>query len=171
MFDAKLGNALNFTEDDLQQNRDGKLSSRQVFRVRRKAIGYGVFALVVSMVAIIIGILILQDENTNDPIGIVIAFGVAIVFPLILIPIIRRLWNAGGDGQIQMLEGKITSVTERKERMENVEQITRTVHIGGQRFSINRKVYQALKDKKGQHYRVYYLDEDNIRSMEPTAVE
>jgi hypothetical protein len=153
---------LNFTEDDLAANQQGKLSDRQQQRLARQRLGIilgGLFITGIMLLFCYSGVYMLfaLGLHRDGMIGIALplcmfAFaGLAAPFGFL---VLREGWNY----DVAVQEGKLTyiqGVLQKQLRFFEKGWVTYYVKVGDTGFRVNNGVYQAFEE--GQLYHVYYM--------------
>ena len=152
-----------FAEDDLNANRQGRLSGQQIeaqknelaFMVKVGLSGVAIVVFIATLIVVIVGEFILIP---------VLLVGAAFFVGLIL----RHRQRAMADlttGEVQVIQGafhverKITrSTTSKKASGASERRISYYLHVGEQKFKIRRDVFFELKDCEAGDITVYYLE-------------
>jgi len=166
MENQKLKQYFVFDESDLQMNRKGNLSEKQ--KLRFKALELGTTGKLIALaigLAILIGtsqplISAVQSNKTTSPTSWIVAVVWLLVGLVIDWWLLRRIMLQGKH-QLAKVEGRAEIITTSGER----NSIYYELHVGGQEFSLDQGVTDAIVD--GQTYTIYYRKPNNdILSVE-----
>jgi hypothetical protein len=151
-----------FTEDDLQQNRQGRLSGRQIeaqtaslaTTVKVGLIGVAVVISLVVITAVILGGLCM--------VPVVLACGA--LFAGWILRHKRRAMADLQTGQVEVMRGafqldrRVTRTSSASRTSGATRRVSYYLLVGEQRFLIRSEVYHKLSDSEGGEIVVYYLD-------------
>jgi hypothetical protein len=153
MANTELMSLLQFNEDELETNRQGRLSEMQEYRLRlrlRRSIAIGIgFILIMSLIATILIFLGSQEES---PILTVIGVGVTICGAAIT-GVFARYWlRLNADIQ----QGKVSEVAGELERIVkpiNRRVMTYLLRVDQAEFVVAKETFKVFKH--GEAYRLY----------------
>ncbi|MBY0505555.1 MAG: hypothetical protein K2X03_16700 [Bryobacteraceae bacterium] len=182
-----------FTEADLVENRQGRMSSAQLVRVSAKAV-WPILALGVPLVGLVLMAVfagtvfpyIITKVRLMMTMGkYVVAFGGALVFGLIALVInfvlhSERLLLYLADlasGKVLSDSGRLHA-TKGEEIQDGIDQILRrktltyNFVVKGQTYQVSEAAYDALLDQAGSVFRVYFTPKSRfLLSIEPFRQE
>lgn len=167
--DVKLMHALDFNVDDLRANRSGRITARQVARLRqtqratvlRFAVGSVVFIVLAGAVLVVV-----EREPGTSVLAAVLRWGLFFIFGLVAgfngaVAYLTWLTLQNAHYTVQLAVGQVRlQVTD-----DHSGQPTHYMMIGGRRFAIDQHLYESLFD--GTYYAVYFVDNGGILSVEP----
>jgi len=149
---VNLKTLLNFTNEDLKDNRQGKLSAEQADRIksirqRNVIIGAVVFSVLVIVATVFI---FLGQQNQNTILSFV--GGILTVVNAVLMGMMGRSYMRTSadlrDGGVQILEGKLERIVKRGRRGDNY-----MIRIDEASLYVTQEIFLQLQHKKP--YRVY----------------
>jgi hypothetical protein len=157
MANKALQTALDFTSDDLEANRDGRLSTAQIRRFRGMAITPGL-VLLTGIVSALYGAALIYRENVG----------------LLAVSLLFFGGIFGGAAYSRLLsvvrvlrEPDITPLTGKLRKDQDDDSGAYQLHLDDETVIVPEAVYQALH--AGRVYTLYYLPEvDRVLSAEST---
>ncbi|MCE7948678.1 MAG: hypothetical protein DYG88_14740 [Chloroflexi bacterium CFX4] len=157
-FTAPL-NKNDFDERDLSENHEGRLSERQVRRVRQNGVVQTGIWLSVAAFSLLVAVFAIVRDNA-------LAMFAAGTFGALMVALASVTFTRMRDdvhlGQVARLEGPIKlNITAAQYT------VSYSVKIGRRTFGINQKLLLSLRD--GDHYTVYYAPKSGILlAIEPS---
>lgn len=144
--------ALEFTDDDLAANREGRLSAAQaerLHRLRRRAMTVGVS--VVAAIGVIATVFLFLGQYNGSSILSLVGIGVTICNAAVAGVMLRNWLRLGADlraGAVQTLNGKVEHTLRVVGRVP-----TYILTIDGQELQVGRPVFFAIHEN--ERYRLY----------------
>ena len=188
-----LTEALRFNDADLEINKTGKLSTRQMIRLSFQVLGP--FAGLVSAAAGMVGLAvamwvagpaIMTHVRLAFAVGKYLLLGVGALFFGLVAFIMKLIFASGRVVQflIDLAQGKVTSVngrmnTSKSEEIEDglntfTKKKTETWNcvIKGEYFGINEEAFGVLRDRSGSIYRAYVTPRSRyLVAIEPSVAD
>lgn len=156
MFNPSIANAFRFSEDDLFQNKNGKISNRQNAVLRHSG---KIACIALILLGLIIALGIYHINKSKNDTALLRASIVFSVFAVIGIYFLLRAFYNASKAMVKKITGKVSIVFKGR--------IGKCINIGNINFPISGTSTGHMFDP-AKTYTVYYLGTSTILSIEET---
>jgi hypothetical protein len=155
----------NFDPSDLEMNRSGKLSPRQLQHLTKSARGTRIASRIIAVILVALTILSIRDiivhSTASGPVDIGL-FTWALVAGVLAFFFIRRSFEKIYDYQVKKVQGPIHIRAERVSSGSSDQKLDYELHVQNEIFDVDGELTETLQS--GDAYTIYYIADPHSHS-------